>query len=312
MHAVVVRKAGHDTSAGELIAHCKIVDRRLQVSAQRGFHRRAAAVRRRQGAEDQAARTLLAGPRARGGVMRGDPFSACPHRLDNPMKTTMQKLSGQDALFLHMDRPHAATHVTMIYIYDQSGLAQPLRFRQIVGHLEKRLAVLAHVPPPDRAGAAGARLSVLGRRPGLRHRLSRPPPGAAQARRLAAVPDHGGAPARPPARPHATAVGDVRGRRPGQRWIGCRKAASRSITKVHHAAVDGTAMAELTWALHDVEGAKGKRTPVLARQKNVARLEARAEFRRHPDADRGRQRRGAAQARGTGVARPAASCRSRR
>ncbi len=55
------------------------------------------------------------------------------------MTTPMQKLSGQDALFLHMDRPHAATHVTMIYVYDQSGLARPLRFRQIIGHLEKRL-----------------------------------------------------------------------------------------------------------------------------------------------------------------------------
>src|SRR4249920_3797423 len=52
----------------------------------------------------------------------------------------MQRLSGQDALFLHLDQPHAATHVTLVYIYDQSELkGEPLRFRDIVQHVEKRL-----------------------------------------------------------------------------------------------------------------------------------------------------------------------------
>src|SRR5437867_4129454 len=50
------------------------------------------------------------------------------------------------------------------------------------------------------------------------------------------------------------------------------------LTKVHHVAVDGTALAELTWALHDVEGAKGKPTPVLAKHKGVPRLEAAPTF----------------------------------
>jgi hypothetical protein len=54
----------------------------------------------------------------------------------------MSKLSGLDALFLKVDRPHAASHCTMIYIYDQSTVeGQRLGFRQIVQHISERLDV---------------------------------------------------------------------------------------------------------------------------------------------------------------------------
>src|SRR5213075_2479991 len=53
----------------------------------------------------------------------------------------MKKLSGQDALFPHIDRPNAGTHGTMIYIYDQEDVpgGGPLRFKQILAHIERNL-----------------------------------------------------------------------------------------------------------------------------------------------------------------------------
>ena len=185
----------------------------------------------------------------------------------------MQKLSGQDALFLHMDRPHAATHVTMIYVYDQSGLAKPLRFRQIIGHLEKRLQ-----------GSPMYRRRIVQAPLGLaypywaddadfdidfhvRH-LALPKPGDWRQFQIMAARIHARQLdlTRPPWEMYVIEGLD------NVDWL--PKGSFALITKAHHAAVDGTALAELTWALHDVEGAKGKHTPVLARQKNVERLEA--------------------------------------
>ena len=125
-----------------------------------------------------------------------------PGRTVPPHGSTARGHPCDDDLRLRPERPGAAA-------------ALPADHRASRG----AAAGLADVSPQDRAGAAGARLSVLGRRPRLRHRLSRPPPRAAQARRLAAVPDHGGTHPRPAARPHAAAVGDVRDRRTGQRRL---------------------------------------------------------------------------------------------
>jgi WS/DGAT/MGAT family acyltransferase len=187
----------------------------------------------------------------------------------------MKKLSGQDALFLHMDRPHAASHVTMIYVYDQSGLARPLRFRQIVGHLAKRLDVSPMFrnkivqPPlayPYWASDPGFDIDFH-----VRH-FALPKPGDWRQFQIMA------------ARIHARPLDLMRP--PWEMYViegldnvdWLPKGSFALITKVHHAAVDGTAMAELTWALHDVLGAKGKATPVLAKQKNVVRQEATSTF----------------------------------
>src|SRR3954451_11108505 len=76
-------------------------------------------------------------PPYRGG-QRSLALATMSHRLRS--RCGMQKLSGQDALFLHIDRPNAGSHGTMIYIYDQESVpGQKLRFKQILGHIEQRL-----------------------------------------------------------------------------------------------------------------------------------------------------------------------------
>ena len=64
------------------------------------------------------------------------------------------RLTGQDALFLHLDQPHAATHGSMIYIYDQSTVpGKKLKFQDVLRHVQERLSSsplyrnkIAHVP----------------------------------------------------------------------------------------------------------------------------------------------------------------------
>src|SRR5450755_1399371 len=81
----------------------------------------------------------------------------------------MRQLSGQDASFLYLDSPNGEVHGTMVFIYDPSSAPkQPIGFKDILRHVESRL-------------------SLLGRRRRVRHRISRPPHGAAQAVRLAPV-----------------------------------------------------------------------------------------------------------------------------
>ncbi len=185
----------------------------------------------------------------------------------------MQKLSGQDALFLHMDRPHAATHVTMIYIYDQSGLAKPLRFRQIIGHLEKRLQGSSFYRRRIVQAPLGLAYPYWADDPDfdidfhVRH-LALPKPGDWRQFQIMVARIHARQLdlTRPPWEMYVIEGLD------NADWL--PKGSFALVTKAHHAAVDGTALAELTWALHDVEGAKGKPTPVLAKQKHVGRLEA--------------------------------------
>ncbi|HTF35280.1 MAG TPA: wax ester/triacylglycerol synthase family O-acyltransferase [Myxococcota bacterium] len=54
----------------------------------------------------------------------------------------MQQLTGTDALFLHLDSPRFSTGATIVFIYDQSARAKPLRFKEILQHLEKRVPQL--------------------------------------------------------------------------------------------------------------------------------------------------------------------------
>jgi diacylglycerol O-acyltransferase / wax synthase len=181
----------------------------------------------------------------------------------------MQKLSGQDALFLQLDQAHASTHVSMIYVYDQGGLDHPLRFRQIVAHLEQRLSVskmfrrrIVQTPLglayPYWTDDAAFDIDFH-----VRH-LALPKPGDWRQFQIMA------------ARLHARSLDLTRP--PWEMYIvegldhvdWLPAGSFAIITKVHHAAVDGTALAELTWALHDIEGATGRRTPVLTRQKKLA------------------------------------------
>src|SRR5450631_394951 len=187
----------------------------------------------------------------------------------------MDKLSGQDALFLHMDRPHAASHVTMVYVYDQSGLARPLRFRQIVGHLEKRLDVSPmfrrKIVQPPLAYPYWAKDATCDIDFHVRH-FALPKPGDWRQFQIMVARIHARSLdlTRPPWEMYVIEGLD------NVDWL--PKGSFALVTKVHHAAVDGTALAELTWALHDVVGATGKRTPVLAKQKNIARQVASPTF----------------------------------
>ncbi len=56
----------------------------------------------------------------------------------------MNQLSGQDAMFLYLDKPHAGTHGLLVYIYDQSTApGGVVRYKDIVRHVE---ANLHHAP----------------------------------------------------------------------------------------------------------------------------------------------------------------------
>jgi WS/DGAT/MGAT family acyltransferase len=189
----------------------------------------------------------------------------------------MEKLSGQDALFLHLDLPHAASHMTMIYIYDPSGLKRTLGFREIVRHVERRL----HTSPifkrkivqvPFGLGypywADDDRFDIDFH---VRH-FALPKPGDWRQFCILASRIHARTMdlSRPPWEMYVIeGLDNVTGLSPGSFAV---------LTKMHHAAVDGTAAAELTWALHDIAGTRGKRVPMARRQKQVSMQSAPAGF----------------------------------
>jgi diacylglycerol O-acyltransferase / wax synthase len=179
------------------------------------------------------------------------------------------KLSGQDAMFLNVDLPHAATHITGIYIYDQSPLAgKTLGFREIVRHIESRI----DVAPFMRRKIVQVPLSL-----GypfwvddelfdidfhVRH-FALPKPG--DWRQFCIL----------VSRIHSRSV-DL-SRSPWEMYViegldnieGLPKGSFAILSKTHHAALDGTAGAELTWALHDVAGVAGRPIAVVDKKKPV-------------------------------------------
>ncbi len=184
----------------------------------------------------------------------------------------MKKLSGQDALFLHIDRPNAGTHGTMIYIYDQESVPTgKLRFKQIVSHIERRLEVAPFfrrkiVQLPLSLGypywALDDQFDINFH---VRH-SALPKPGdwrqfcilasRIQARQIDL--------SRPPWEMHVIEGLD------NVDWL--PKGSFAILTKGHHAAMDGSAFAELTWALHDLDAKKGRRVPVV-RKTGIANQE---------------------------------------
>ncbi|MCC6195616.1 MAG: wax ester/triacylglycerol synthase family O-acyltransferase, partial [Burkholderiales bacterium] len=55
-------------------------------------------------------------------------------------ETAMQQLTGQDAMFLYLDKPNAATSGLLVYIYDQSTAPGGLvRFKDIRRYVEANL-----------------------------------------------------------------------------------------------------------------------------------------------------------------------------
>ena len=179
------------------------------------------------------------------------------------------KLSGQDAMFLNVDLPHAATHITGVYIYDQSSLGKKaLGFREIVRHIESRIDAsptmqrkIVQVPfglgYPFWVDDDQFDIDFH-----VRH-FALPKPG--DWRQFCIL----------VSRIHARAV-DL-SRPPWEMYViegldnieGIPKGSFAILSKTHHSAMDGTAGAELTWALHDVAGAAGKRMAVVDKKRPV-------------------------------------------
>ncbi|MBO3274061.1 wax ester/triacylglycerol synthase family O-acyltransferase [Pseudomonas sp. Milli4] len=181
----------------------------------------------------------------------------------------MSKLNGLDAMFLNVDRPHAASHCTMIYIYDQSTVkGQRLGFRDVVRHIESRLDASPTfrrkiVQVPFGLGYPyWVEDDLFDIDFHVRH-FALPKPG--DWRQFCIL----------VSRIHARAV-DL-SRAPWEMYViegldnveGIPKGSFAILTKTHHAATDGTAAAELTWALHDLAGARGKSVPVTAARKTA-------------------------------------------
>ena len=52
----------------------------------------------------------------------------------------MRQITGGDALFLYSDQQSRHQHISMLYVYDQSGVKNgPLRFKDIMRHVEARI-----------------------------------------------------------------------------------------------------------------------------------------------------------------------------
>ncbi|MBX3641751.1 MAG: wax ester/triacylglycerol synthase family O-acyltransferase [Rubrivivax sp.] len=180
-----------------------------------------------------------------------------------------QKLTGQDAMFLKLDLPHAASHGTMIYIYDQSTLGgRTLGFREIVDHVESRL---------DASPMLRRRIVQVPFGLGypfwvdddlfdidfhVRH-FALPKPG--DWRQFCIM----------VSRIHARTIDLARA--PWEMHViegldhveGIPKGSFAILTKIHHSAMDGTAAAELTWALHDVHQVAGRARPVVNAKRPV-------------------------------------------
>ncbi len=175
------------------------------------------------------------------------------------------RLSGQDTLFLHLDQAHASTHGSMIYIYDQSTVpGKKIHFQDVLRHVEARLASspLFRNRIERVVGGLGYPYWVEDENFDLdfhvRHYALPKPNDWRQFCILAS-------------RIHARTMDMNR-----PLWemyviegldnvAGLPKGSFAIVTKLHHAAVDGTALAELTWALHDTLGAMSQKVPVPTR-----------------------------------------------
>ncbi|MGL4565762.1 MAG: wax ester/triacylglycerol synthase domain-containing protein, partial [Halioglobus sp.] len=52
----------------------------------------------------------------------------------------MQQVDSEDANFLFMEKVESPTHISLVYLYDQSELgAQQVRFTHILEHIRNRL-----------------------------------------------------------------------------------------------------------------------------------------------------------------------------
>lgn len=166
--------------------------------------------------------------------------------------STVKQLSGQDTSFLFLDNERASSGGTMIYVYDQSTVSGgKLRFKDILTYIESRLdsspvfkrklkKVPLHMDHPYWVTDENFSLEHHV------HHVALPKPGdwrqfCIMAARLT--------------KPHfdlerplwemfvVEGLDNVD-------WL--PKGSFAILTRVHHAAIDGTAAAEITWGLHEI------------------------------------------------------------
>ena len=172
----------------------------------------------------------------------------------------MRQLTGQDAMFLYLDQPHASTHGLLVYLYDQSSAPNGIvRFKDILKHIQANL----HLAPFFRKKLLRVPLELdfpylvdddrFDLNYHVRH-IGLPKPGdwrqfCIQASRIAARPLDL---SRPLWEMYVVEGLDNVDFLP--------RGAFAILTKLHHSVVDGTALAELTWQLHT-------QTPAVPKQK---------------------------------------------
>lgn len=170
----------------------------------------------------------------------------------------LKQLSGQDATFLYLDTNRASTGGTMIYVYDQSTVpAGKLRFKEILKHVESRTSSspifrqkLMQVPltldypywVEDESFCIENHV----------HHVALPKPG--DWRQFCILASRLTKPYFDMNRP-LWEMYVVEGL-DNVDWL--PKGSFAILTRMHHAAVDGTAAAGLTWALHDLDAAGKK------------------------------------------------------
>ena len=160
----------------------------------------------------------------------------------------MRQLTALDAQFLNVESPTTVGHVGSLILLDPStapgGDVEPrLRPRRPRAPAPPRRAAAA---APGR-GAAGARSSLLGRRPALRHRV---PP--ARARAAGARAPASSWPSRWPGSTPARWTG----RRPlWEAYVitGLEGGRRAFYSKIHHAAIDGVSGAEILETIMDLD-----------------------------------------------------------
>ena len=161
----------------------------------------------------------------------------------------MKQLTGQDASFLYFETPNAPMHIASMAIYDQSSAPDGrVTFKQIMANVEQRLHLgyafrrkIMRVPfgldHPYWIDDVDFDLEFH-----VRH-IALPKPG--DWRQLCIQ----------VARLHSRALDESRpcgsstSSRDSTTCRACRRAASRSMMKIHHAAVDGVSGTELIAAL---------------------------------------------------------------
>jgi len=162
----------------------------------------------------------------------------------------MKQLTGQDAMFLYLDKPTAATSGLLVYIYDQTTAPGGLvRFKDILKYVEANL----HLAPFFRKKLLRVPLELdfpylvddehFDLNYHVRH-IALPKPGdwrqfCIQAARIAARPLDL---SRPLWEMYVVEGLDHVDFLP--------RGSFAILTKLHHAVVDGTALTELTWRLH--------------------------------------------------------------